>query len=65
MRANCGIFKCVLSKPYNVKPGGHDTRVTCPYVPGCQGGNLGCGGRGRGGAVEIFVFQVVTVRGAL
>lgn len=47
-----------MSNPYNVKPGTHDTTVTCPYVPGCPGGgfrvdgNLGRGGWARGRVVE-------------
>ena len=58
MRANGGASTHVLSNPYNVKPGWHDTKVTCPYVPGCPGGghracgNFGRGGRGRGRVVE-------------
>ena len=26
-----------MSTPYDVKPGGHSTKITCPYVPGCPG----------------------------
>ena len=34
MRANGGAFTHVSSNPHNVRPGGHDTKVTCPHVPG-------------------------------
>ena len=58
MRANGGAFTHVSSNPHTVRPGGHDTKVTCPHVPGCSGccrrvgGNFGRGGRGRGRVLE-------------